>query len=670
LTESGEQNQEPAQRVNDVLRGLESRLAARARPVVETLFDHAGKPGSTDDDQALLSVLAVLIAQRSRLQPLIIHLHDLHWCTFDVLETIDRLIWQLDHLKLRPAAGAAFSGLRVLFLLEGRMHEFREAGETGWSTRVFERFIERLACPTAVCRAFLPEESAAFARRLFEQAHSANRLMSESLLELQQELIDRVHSAAGGNPFHMLEHVKLLQQHGVLGQNSRTGLMYMVKPDFRHVPLPDTVFEAIAARWRYYWEHDQKLAIILWSAALIDDNLPGPLFRHLWSRLAPHATQADIESSEFLTLPRDDEGLLVSFRHENYFQTLRRLQLPDTERRSVVDAYAEWFEGAPRLSPALRYAQARVALEAPNPDRQHVRRLLRTAHDAANKRGDRSLASRILATLLDGITWAFHEESPLAVNALAQACNDEIELCRYLIRSGRPDVAHGRIQRVQDIIESRFRSQSSRAGAIVDTIMQHRFILLTMKAGILYHDRRPREAVVVTDQAVRELNNLVSDLAPGKRRHWDGVMMEVLDAHSDAIALSGDLRRAVIEARKAATIAESLVDENPNAIDVIITYANILLYEAPEESESVLDRYTLLAQRATVSEGTRLRLNLNLAMARIVLGYRETRPSTPHENRRLRLAHDALLAVFKQAHPLGRMADAAAAALLLGLKTA
>ncbi len=671
LAESGDSRQDPADRVHDVLRGLESGLAARARPVVETLFDQAGKPGSTDDDQALLSVLAVLIARRSRLQPLIVHLHDLHWCTFDVLETIDRLIWQLDHLNVRPMKGTATSGLRVLFLLEGRKHEYRETDDTGWSTRVFERFIERLACPAAICRAFQPDESAAFAKRLFEQAYSASRLISESLLELQQELIDSVHHAAGGNPFHMLEHVKLLQQHGILGQNPQTGLMYMVQPDFPHVALPETVFDAIAARWRYYWKHQRKLAIVLWSAAFVDDSLPGALFRHLWSRLAPQVTQAEIESSEFLTLPqRDDEGSQVFFRHENYFQAMRRIQLPESERTAVVDTYTAWFEEAPRLGPALRYAQARVALETARPDRGHVRRLLRGAHDAAQKRGDRGLASRILATLLDEITWVSHRASPLTADALAQACDDELELCQSLIRSGRPDIALGRIERLQKVIESHLRPQSSGRSAAADRVLQRRFMLLRMKAEVLYHDRRPREAAVLTEQSVRELESYLAGLTESKRRRWDGVVMEMLDAHSDAVALSGDLRRAVVEARKAATIAESLVDADPHAIEVIITYANILLCEAPEESEMILTRHARAVDRTSGREGMHLRLHLNLAMAGIVLGYREGLSPAPHKSKRLQSAQEALLAVFRQAHPLGRLSTAAAAALLLGLISA
>ena len=278
-------SQDTPKAIEHLLSQLEPRLASRARSGIEALFGQAGKPGSFEDDQALLSVLAVLIARKSRAETVIIHLHDLHWCTFDVLELLDRLIWQLDHLRVQLAAQGEFIGIRVLFLLEGRMHEFREEAETGWSTKVFERFIERLGCPTAFCRSFTADESAAFAQRLFEQEHSAHLLLPRALLALQRDLIKRVHKVAGGNPLHMLEQVKLLQQHGILAQNPRTGFIYMVKPEFGHIPLPPTVFETIEARWRYYSETKRSLAMLLWAAALVDDSLPLHLFNHLWTTL-------------------------------------------------------------------------------------------------------------------------------------------------------------------------------------------------------------------------------------------------------------------------------------------------------------------------------------------------------------------------------------------------
>jgi hypothetical protein len=665
LTDSRLSNQTPVDRVEDILSRLEPALAERARPAVEAVCGQAGKPGSFEDDQSLLSVMAVLIAQQSRSYPVIIHLHDLHWCTFDVLELIDRLIWQLDHLTVQTAPGAPPSGIRALFLLEGRTHEYREVAETGWSTRVFERFIGRLDCPVARCRAFEMSESAAFAHRLFEQAHSAERKLPRALLGLQKELIDTIHHVAGGNPLHMLEQVKLLQQHGILAQNPKTGFIYMVRPDFGHVPLPPTVFDTIEARWRYYWQHDRTLAVLLWAVALVDDNLPAELFRHLWSRLATRVTQNKIEATEFLRFPHsDEEGLRVSFRHENYFQTVRRLQLPAEDRQAVVNAYSEWFDEAKDLNTVLRYVQARVELEALSPDLTRVRKLLRGAQGAALKRQDRSLTARILATLLDGVTWPSDRRRPLPLKSLIQACDDEVALCHHLTRSGRTDVAYERIQRTLDVIENRLRSRPADGTDAADGLRQRRFTLLTMKAVILYHDRQPAEAVAITDDAVRELKSLTEG-RPDPRK-WANSLMEVHHAYSVAVALAGDLPRAVAEARKAAAIAETVLETSPRALDVISTYANILLCESPEESEAILQRYLEFAGRKFVPEETRLRLNLNISMARILLGYRAMTAGQEGDGY-LAAAHETLLGVFKQAHPLGRLSNAAAAALLIGL---
>ena len=657
---------EPAARIHNALRRLDSALDTRARTAIDTLFGEGGKPSSTADEQSLISVLVLLIVERARSQQLLIHLHDLHWCTYDVLEVLDRLIWQLDDLSTRLSSRVTRAPLCVLFLLEGRRHEFRASAESGWSTLMFERFIERLGCPTVVCRAFLPEESATFVARLFEQRHSAHRLASDAFIDLQADLIRTVDTAAGGNPFHTLEHVKLLQQRGVLAQNRRTGFVYMLKPEFQHVRLPATVFDAIEARWRYYAEHNRPLALLVWSAALVDDKLPISLFRHLWSSLAAATSQREIEAAEFLNLPRDkDEGIDVSFRHEHYFHTIRQLQVPTVDRQAAIAAYIDWFNAAPHLSPSLIHAHARVALQASVPDRTRVRGLLRRAYAAATRRGDGALAARVLATLLDGVTWPSQELRPLAPKALAEACKDEIRLCEHLIRSGRPDAARERIDRTLAIVDASVRANKEHAGR--DDVSQQRFIMLAMKAGVLFHDRQPQAATIVTEEAVRDLEQLLVDLPESRRSPWNGVVMEVLDAHSAAIALSGDLPRAVVEARKAAALAEMLVEEHPNALDVIITSANILLCDAPHESESVLSRYADIVKRRTFSDGTRLRLHVNLGMTRVVLAVQARKSRPLHADALLTLAHESLHGVFREAYPRGRFADASAAALLLGL---
>lgn len=666
LIDDDQEVREPAARIHNAVRRLDPGLEARARTAIDTLFDQGGKPGLAGDEQSLISVLVLLIVERARSRPLLIHLHDLHWCTFDVLEVLDRLIWQLDDLRARLSSHANRTPLRILVLLEGRRHEFRASAESGWSTLVFERFIERLGCPTVFCRAFLPEESATFVARLFEQRHSAHRVASDAFIELQPDLIRRVDEAAGGNPFHTLEHVKILQQHGVLAQNPRTGFVYMLKPDFQYVRLPETVFNAIEARWRYYAEHNKPLALLVWSAALVDDKLPFSLFRHLWSNLAEGASQGDIESTEFLNLPRDgDEGIDVSFRHENYFHAIRRLQVPVRDREAAIVAYNEWFNATPHLSPSLIHAHARVALQASRPDRNRIRGMLRRAYKSANRRGDSALAARVLATLLDGITWPSQELRPLTPKALAAACKDEIRLCEYLIRSGRTDAARERIDRALAIAHASERDNEKHPSS--DELSQQRFIMMAVKAGILFHDRQPRAATVITEEAVRDLEQLLTNLPESRRGQWNGVVMEVLDAHSAAIALAGDLPRAVAEARKAAVLAEALVDEHPNALEVIITTANILLCAAPNESESVLSRYAEIVKRHSFPDRTRLRLHVNLGMARIVLAVQARKSRGEHADELLTLAHASLLTVFREAYPLGRFADASAAALLLGL---
>ena len=653
-------------RIDDVLRRLEPDLAKRVRPAMDALLGQAGRPASSDHDQLVISVLTVLIAERSQSCPVIIHLHDLHWCTLDVLDVIDRLIWQLGHLQNQQRRGPLVSGIGVLFLLEGRLHEHRQDDETGWSTRMFESFIERVNCPVARCRAFDSEESAEFTRRLFEQAHSAQRLLPRSLLTLQADLVERIHHVAGGNPLHILEQVKLLQQHGILAQNPNTGYIYMAKPDFQNVRLPSNVYDTIAARWQYYWVHREELAALLWAAALVDDNLPAALFHHLWRRLAPVVSQHELEATEFLTLPQDrEEQLQISFRHENYFHTVRGLRVPEKARRKILSVYSEWFDSAEFLSPGLRYAQAKIELEAQSPDLSRIENILSQAQEGASKLQDRPLIGRILVTLLDGIKWPLDQRSPLPMTDLLGVCDDELELCSLLIRSGQTKEAQQRIRRVVDKVAERLRLPSADKTHI-DKLLALRFRFLTMQAKMLYHGRQQAEAVSITSEAVGDLKAITCGLDAAEKVMWDSLIMKVRETHSTAIALSGDLTRAVEEARIAANLAISLIETDPDALDVIITSANILLCEAPQESESTLERYLEFSGRSSVRESTRLRLRINLSMAKIVLAYRCAEVGNRSRSR-LKMAREALFSVFKKAHPLGRLKDAAASALLLGL---
>ena len=656
--------------VNSLLQGLEPKLAKRARPAIEALIGETGRSASFDDDQSLISVFLLLISQCSRKSVAVIHLHDLHWCTIDVLDLIDRLIWQLGNLNnLKKSAGSP-TGMRTLFLLEGRHHEHRDDKMTGWSTRMFERFTERLACPKAHCRAFDLNESAIFTRWLFEQEHSARRKLPHALLDLQNDLIVSVHRAAGGNPLHILEQIKLLQQHGIISQNPQTGFVFMAKPELKHIPLPSNVFATIEARWRYYWVHQKKVAILLWAAALVDDNLPASLFHHLWRELAPEITENDLNATEFLQMPEDSyEGMQVSFRHENYFYTVRNLELQRSIRQEVVDAYTSWFKNASHLSPDLRFAQAKIELNALKPDLSKTREYLEIARDDALKRHDNSLLSRVLVTLLDGVIWPLHQQRVLSKNQLLQAFVDEYELCSLLAQSGRTDVAYERVQKILKLLEGCLQSYPITIDMSIDPLVKQKFLFLSMKAKLLFHNRRPGESVAITESAVKELSLLMRGLDENEQSQedWRRFIVKIYHTHSAAGALAGDLNQATVEARRAARLAKSLVYIDQDALDVIITSCNILLAEAPTESEAELEYYKNLSGNISMQEGTKLRLDINLSMAHIVLAYRHDEESERKKEQRLLAAKEMLHGVFRRAHPLGRIKDASASSLLLGL---
>jgi hypothetical protein len=251
---------------------------------------------------------------------------------------------------------------------------------------------------------------------------------------------------------------------------------------------------------------------------------------------------------------------------------------------------------------------------------------------------------------------------------LIQACDEEVELCENLVRSGNPDAADKRIQHVLAVIGARLRSHPAKTIGDLDDVRRRKYELLAMHAEILFHDRRPAQALAITSEAVAELNVILAGASEDEWTRWRDVVMEVRDTHSAAVALAGDVRRAVVEARKAARIAETLVETSPRrALSVIITYANILLCEAPKESEALLQRYLEYSERPSVPEEMRLRLELNLSMAQLLIGYRENGSRAKSDSGPLAVAYRTLSSVFRRAYPIGYLTNAAAAALLLGL---
>jgi hypothetical protein len=183
---------------------------------------------------------------------------------------------------------ASNSSRGTFFIFEGRIWESQQVGFNLWSTQTFEVFIEKLGCSTITCAPFEPADSLEFVRRLFEDRSSAQRLLDTSLLTLQGDLVEQIHHAAGGNPFHTLEQIQILKERRVLGQNPETGLLYMIRPIRDEVLLPNSVFDAIRMRWEYLKSGKPELATLLWAEYLLEERIPRPIFLHLCLHFAPN----------------------------------------------------------------------------------------------------------------------------------------------------------------------------------------------------------------------------------------------------------------------------------------------------------------------------------------------------------------------------------------------
>jgi hypothetical protein len=485
------------------------------------------------------------------------------------------------------------------------------------------------------------------------------------LLTLQTSLTEQIHRTSGGNPFHTLEQIKLLREHHVLAQNPETGLLYMIQPPRDELMLPDTVFESIKLRWQYLKARKPELATLLWGASLLEDRIPSALFRHLWRGIGPDLSLAEIEATGFLWAGNGTQAD-VSFRHENYFQSLRRLETVPTEQRKVVEIYADWFSRFKRLDAFGQFNWARILMQSPVRDADKIRRLLRAALTGARQRSDISLARRVLTNLLD-FAWAENAQSTLKIRSFLECCADEIELCRDLLNTDRLRAA----KRV-DYLRERIRERLSfQMGTTPTTLEKLQFQLLTadlLHAQILFNDRKPSQASDVAAEAVRDIKALGKARSVAKGSDWQILEMEALHSYAVALALGGEIEHAVNVAEQAVAIARKL--ETPSSLDVMSTYANILLAKDVEAAESILRDCLARSYSSATSRETLDAITINLGMALLLEAHSLKLSEARSAQEKLAEASQLLKPVFSNSFRVGRYPDAGAAALLLGIISA
>ncbi len=637
----------------------DSALATRVAPAVRSLFETRTTSAATSD-QSMISALLVLVMARMREGPLIVHLQDLHWCGAEVLSLLERLVRQLAQVRTATSP-AQLPTNGVLFLFEGRVRESHEESDDTWSSAPFEAFLARSDSITARCSAFAPEDGLAFTRRLFEGRHNAHRIVPDNLLDLQSDIAERVHRAAGGNPFHTLEHVRLLRELGAVGQNPRTGLLYLAEVVPPVAPLPESVFAAIRQRWQYMRRRAPDLALLVWAAALLEDRLPAPMFRSLWTTLAPEVSLREIDATDMLWTGDGDNDAVV-FRHENYFESIRRFTMSDADRRHVVDAYCAWFDGLRRPSAADRFRWAQVILAHPAPDVSRARTLLASALKSSRRSGDPRLTRRILVFSLDQ-AWRLDEQAPLASASFLVSCDDELALCRDLLGIDRGWAAH-RLERVRARVGQRLhaRSQAMSPG-MLDALLRRQLTAEALHAQVLFNDRRPAQSADLAAQVIAG--------AQARRRRtssdadWETLEMEALYTESCAHALSGEFPLAVRSSAAAADIARRSM--SPLARKVVSTYGSMLLSEDPMRGEAVLRDCVASWPDGDSSDGFLLQVHLSMALV-LQAHARGTAPARRHAL--LAEARDRMTVTHDACRRLGLYADAGAAALVRGVVAA
>lgn len=650
---------EPAEQVVQAVAQYDRDLAARAAPAIRSLFESRAAPADTSE-QAVTSALLLLIAARTREAPLIVHLQDLHWCSAEVLSMLERLERQLAQLASGGGAERR-AGAGVLFLFEGRVRESGASADSAWSSAPFEAFLQRIDSVTVACSSFTPEDGLTFTTRLFEGSHNAHRLVPDDLLDLQRELTGRVHDVAGGNPFHTLEQVRLLKELGVVGQNPHTGLLYLVSAGPLETTLPESVFEAIRQRWQYLRSRAPDLALLVWGCALLEDRLAAPLFGALWSSLAPEVSLRDVDATDVLWTG-DGAAHEVVFRHENYFESIRRFTVSETDRRRVVEAYCAWFDSLSRPSAADRFRWARAMLEHPAPDVSRARALLASALRSSRKSGDPRLTRRILAFYLDRC-WEDDERSPFSTPSFVLRCDDEISLCRDLVGIDR-DEAKRRVCRIHERVEKRLGAAPGRMSPKSrSAFLRCHLTAETVHAQVLFNDRQPAASAELAAHVIASVRAIRRD-APSDAG-WEALELEALYTQSCAQAISGDFRSAVRSSAEAAEIAEH--SQAPLARKVVSTYGSMLISEDPRRSERVLR--DCIATWPDDSSSDAFLVQVHLSMALMLQAYRE-QPDAEKRRSLLAEAGERMASVHDSCRRLGLHADAGAAALVRGVVSA
>jgi len=539
------------------LSGLNPPLATASDSLPGALYPydrHHSHSSDGVDREILIRVLLTLIVDQSRRHPLCIHISDLHWCSTSALSLIVEAIDRLKELN-------ASSVTRIIFLLEGRVGEaLQETAETteynhslaaGW-----EAFVERVPGQVSRIRPLDESHSREFLRYLFENTESLDRRVPRELIPHQEELIRSILQFGEGNPFHMIEQIKLLRHYGIIKQNTRTGLLFLSQAVPSSLQVPRNVRDLVRKRFAYLQARYPAVAVLVRAVALVSDRITGRLFEQLRGSICPEAQRELITQSEFLSLPQDLMGE-VRFRHENYYQTLRELDVP--QRDTVVDIYRDWLESQEPSAETL-FQRGCVAAQASRPDPGLIRNLFVESWRLLEAQRKYPLSARVLEHLLRLFPDNYQSLAKLAVEDIRAFFQYRSLLAKRITWTGDWEYARRIYMALIAWLEGFF-DQRLACGEEIDwenldyELQSAQVELANVEIPMLYYEEaieRLERALPYIRIAARTSNDL--------KQRWLGLLVRGLNRLAIAFWFEGALAKALITLRQSLRIAKSSGD--------------------------------------------------------------------------------------------------------------
>ncbi len=389
---------DPRKAIENYISSFNAKLYRRARGTIAAIFSGELETG-VFDREAMVQVLLLLLLERTQTRTYLLHFSDLHWASAETLDVLGELL-------LRLKRNATNYRAPVLCLFEGRVQTTVQKGnssrpvestlESRRSTAVFEGFVKKYGLEQLGIAPLTSAESRGFLVHLFENSQSTDRRIPDWLIPHQQILIKEIARYGAGNPFHMVEQIKLLRHEGVVTRNQRTGLIHLSVRPKANYRVPTSVRELISLRLAFLNDTRPQLALLIKAVGLVKDRIDLDLFRELRRSLAASVDDAVIQEIEILNT-NDSE---VSFRHENYYQVVRDAPLAPAERRQLTMIYLSWFHKS-KLNTAERlYEEALVHMLCEPVDLARVKLLLRRGLKKAEGSHQYQLAIQIVQKIL------------------------------------------------------------------------------------------------------------------------------------------------------------------------------------------------------------------------------------------------------------------------------